>query len=155
MHPIALPRSGPAIVRAASRFRPPLHGAPGQAVVELAVALPVLVALAMLVFAGGRLLATSVALADAARAGAVAAASDVARGQPGQAESAAVAAAAGEGAPLSCAGDGIPADCVAVATATGGSSGEPMEVVTVYDRVDTGVPGLPPLQIQQQAVATP
>lgn len=142
-------------MRAAPRSRPPVRGALGQAVVELAVALPLLVALATLVFAGGRLLATSVALTDAARAGAVAAASDVARGQPSQAASDAVAAAAAEGTPLSCSGDGIPDGCVAVATTTGSTSGEPMEVVTVYDQVNTGVPGLPPLQIQEQAAATP
>jgi Flp pilus assembly protein TadG len=127
----------------------------GQAVVELALVLPALIVLAMLVLAGGRLLATSVALADAARAGAVAAAADVARGQAGQALQDATAAAAAEGLNLTCSGPDAPAGCVAVATEAGGSSGEQMEVVTVYDLVDTGFPGLQPIQIHQRAAATP
>ena len=110
----------------------------------------------MLVFAGVRLISTSIALTDAARAGAVAAASDVARGQPGGQEAQdAAAAAMSEGLPLSCSGPGVPAGCVAVATQTGGSSGEQMEVITVYDQVDTGFPGLKPIQVHAQAAATP
>jgi Flp pilus assembly protein TadG len=127
----------------------------GQAVVELVLALPALVVVAMLVLAGARLLGASIALADAARAGAVAAAADVARGQAGQALQDATAAALAEGISVTCSGPGVPAGCVAVATETGGSSGKQMEVVTVYDQVDTGFPGLPPIQIHQQAAATP
>jgi Flp pilus assembly protein TadG len=141
------PRSGPATGRAASSS--------GQAVVELVLALPALVVIAMLVLAGGRLLATSVALTDAARAGAVAAASAVARGQTSQAPGDASAAATAEGLTLSCSGDGVPEGCVGVQTQAGDASGEQMEVVTVYDLVDTGFPGLAPIQIHAQAAATP
>lgn len=103
----------------------------GQALVETALLLPALVALAILVVIGAELLQTEIGLTDAARAGAAAAAAAVTRGAPAQ--PAAQQAAAAEGLQLSCSGTGVPPSCVSVASATGPQSGVNMEVVDVYD----------------------
>lgn len=105
----------------------------GQALVETALLLPLLLALAVLVVIGAELLRTEIGLTDAARAGAAAAAGAATRGASPQ--TAAEQAAAAEGVHLHCAGIGVPPGCVSVATATGPQSGVHMEVVDVYDTV--------------------
>lgn|GEM_PF-3844388 len=103
----------------------------GQALVETALLLPVLLALAILVIIGAELLQTEIDITDAARAGAAAAAAAATRGA--SAQRAAQQAAGAEGIHLSCSGAGIPTSCVSVAAATGTQSGVQMEVVDVYD----------------------
>lgn len=122
----------------------------GQALVELALVLPLLVAFAGLILIGGQLMAVEVRLTDAARAGAVAAAAAADHG--GSPQTAAAEAASAEGGPLSCRGAGLPASCVSLSSASGAPSGVQMEVVTVYDTAVPWWPG-PPITVQARAAA--
>lgn len=127
------------------------RGDTGQALVETALMLPALLALAALLLVGGQLLSVEVALTDAAAAGALAAAAAAGRGAPALA--AATVAADAEGGPLSCAGPGLPPGCVSVATATGTESGVALQVVTVYASVVPWWLGGAALQLRAQGAA--
>ena len=130
---------------------PRASGEAGQSLVEFSLLLPLLCALAALLLGGGQLLAAEIALTQAARAGAVAAAAAVARGDAPL--PAAQQAADGEDGSLSCGGAGVPAGCVAVSAATGAQSGIALEMATVYESVQPWWPGLPALTLQATAGA--
>jgi Flp pilus assembly protein TadG len=132
------PRGGPA-------------GTAGQALVELALLLPLLGAIFLLLLAGGQWIAEEIALTNAARTAAVAAADAVNRGSDPTA--AAIAAADAEGGALRCGGGSAPPSCVAVVTETGPLSGATLEAVTVYETTPSWWPGEPRWTLTARAAA--
>ena len=127
------------------------RGTEGQALVELALLLPLMMALFLLVMTGGQWLSAEIALTNAARAAALAAAGAVQRGQAPL--PAAVAAADAEGGTLQCSGASVPSSCVTVAEETGPESGATIEAVTVYERTASWWPGEPRTTLTARAAA--
>jgi Flp pilus assembly protein TadG len=149
----ASPTSPP--VRLAQRVRRCLKGSSGQALVETAVALPLILTLLAAAVDGGQMMAATASLSNAAAAAAKVAAQDVAQGDPpGQVQADAAQAAAAEGAPLACSGLDLPEGCVVVAAVTG-PGGTPMEQVTVYDTPTLLVPFGPGVTVRALAAAAP
>lgn len=127
----------------------------GQALVETALLLPLLAVLVLAAVDGGQLMSASIALTNAAAAGARAAAADYVHGDAaGQIAADAAQAAHAEGASLNCSGTGLPPGCIAVQAATT-PGGTPDEVVTVYDTPSLVVPVGYPLTVSAQGVAAP
>ncbi|MHB8573000.1 MAG: TadE/TadG family type IV pilus assembly protein [Candidatus Dormibacteria bacterium] len=129
----------------------------GLAAVEMALLLPVLLALVSAAIVAGQLITTNIGLASAARAGAAAAALDVQSGNIAtEAADAANAARQEEGGTLNCqAGGSVPASCVSLTTTTGSSSGIQIEVVVVYGTVTPYLTGVAPITVQANAAASP
>ncbi len=148
----ALPRGGAMTHRPAPpQAAPAAAGSAGQALVEMALLLPLLAAVLLLLLVGGQWMAQEIALTDAARAGAVAAAAAADRGLDPQ--TAAVQAADAEGGTLQCSGAGVPASCVAVTAGTGAESGVALEIVTVYGGTPAWWPGEPQITLTARAAA--
>jgi Flp pilus assembly protein TadG len=126
----------------------------GQALVEMSLLLPLLLVLATAAIDGGQLMMASVAMTNAAAAGARVAANDFAHGDAfSQITADAVQAARSEGASLVCSGVALPAGCVGVhASVT--PDGTPDEVVTVYDTPALIIP-IGSLTLSAQGAAAP
>ena len=125
----------------------------GQALVEMALLLPLLLAVAMLIVRGGQLLAIEIGMTGTARFAAAAAAAAIAHGgSPLAAAQAVVASASGT---WTCGGAGVPVGCVTVTAQTGNASGVSLEVATVYNAVVPWWLGGSPVILRAQGVAAP
>lgn len=135
--------------------RAPAGGRAGQALVETALALPLLMTLVAAAVDGGQLMAAASVATAAAAAGARAAAGDVARGaSPSELQADAVSAVGLASGGLTCSGSGVPAHCVSVGAATS-PHGAPVEVVTVYDTPSLLVAVGAPVTLTARGVASP
>ena len=126
----------------------------GQALVETALATPLLLALLLLALAGGRMISASIDITGAARAAAGAAAHDAYLGMSlaQQTSDAQLAAAQEMGLSGTC--DGVSNAClVALAPPAAGAAGGHVEQVTLSEPVDTWLPMLPQARVSTQAMA--
>lgn len=137
----------------------------GQSLVEFALILPVAVLLLGLIATGGQMIITAINVTQAARAAAVAAASDYAKDPSDvstQTTDASTAANDEEGgaSSIKCSGGGVPTgvspQCVAVtdiAAGTGGLENDQVDLVQVkvYQSITPFIPIFPSLAVSSEA----
>ncbi len=147
--------------RVAARPRSRCRRARGQSLVEFAISLPVLLLLLALAYVGWQAVHTVIALDGAARAGAIAAANDIRKGdstiQEGTDVTSAVNAEEGSTAFTAVTyGTTCTASCVALRHDVPGThTSVNMEVVTVEARILSGIPIFSNFVVSAQAAVAP
>lgn len=142
--------SAPSAPRLGKRSRPRSRG---QAITEFALVLPIAILLLAVAATGGQMLVTAIGLTQAARAGAIAAASDYGAGdsvaqQTTDARTATYDEQGGAGSITCKAGGGIPVGCVSV-TDTNGTDFpiQQLAVVKVWETIDPFIPLFPGITV--------
>ncbi|HEY6537555.1 MAG TPA: TadE family protein [Candidatus Dormibacteraeota bacterium] len=127
----------------------------GQAITEFALVFPIAVVILALCATGGQMLVAAIDLTQAARAATVTVVSDVSNNDNQTTEEQdGLDSANGElGQNIQCTGQGDEGRCIAIATPTGGDSGQPLVQVTLWQSITPFVPLFPNITISSQATS--